>query len=125
MCDSSASSYSEPTNCKAQVDQPWCPPFLCHLEGVNNIFFGVQRGRKAMYLAYFPAQEREERLSFAAFPLPEPPGNSCQTHLLRITHSCHIFVKCVVLGTPIGSEEEQENRTHMVLPPVRFMPNGK
>lgn len=29
------------------------------------------------------------------------------------------------LGTIIGSEEAQENRTHVVLPPVRFMPNSK
>ena len=30
-----------------------------------------------------------------------------------------------VLGPIIGSEEEQENRIHMVLYPVRFMPHGE
>lgn len=61
----------------AQVGQPQHPLFLCRLQGVNNIFFGVQKDRKAMCLAYFQAQERGERLSLAAFPLPEPPASPC------------------------------------------------
>lgn len=93
MYYSSKSSYSEPTNCIAQIDQPQYLLFLCHLECVNKIFFGVQWCRKAMYLAYFSAYEGEERLSFVVSPLPDDLETPSKHIHDVFIYSCNIFIE--------------------------------
>lgn len=115
MYESLSSCYSKLTKYVAGVDKPPCPLFLCHLQGVNNIFSVAQRVAKQFVWPTFP--QGREKLSFAGFLLEALTNHIHHALCIHVTYLSNVSLWWA--GSVIRFGEEQ-NRTRKILSSVKL-----